>query len=156
MWLSRLVQPEPTRPPVPLTADGWRAFGAAVRAARRNQHEYVGTEHLLVGLAEAGPSPAAEALARAGITAEAICRQCSSDPGLGLIAGALPLTPTAERVLAAALRDAERGGAAEVGSLGLLLALARDESGVARELLARVVAAEAEPRATPSRGGKVI
>ena len=155
MWLPLLFRPEttqplaePTQPPVPLTEDGWRVFNAAVHAAHRNRHEYIGTEHLLVGITEAGPTPAAEALELAGITPMAIRQQCRFDPGLGLVTGALVFTPTTRRVFESALHDAEQSGAAQVGSLGLLLALAREEEGVAWELLASVVTAEADHSAT--------
>jgi ATP-dependent Clp protease ATP-binding subunit ClpA len=153
MWLLRLLRTEPTRPPVPLTGDGWLMFDAAVRVARRNRHKYVSTNHLLIGISEAGPTLAGEALERAGITSAAIRQHSRPDPGLGQANGPLPFTRTPGRVFAAALRDAERTGATEVNSLGLLLVLARDEDGVARELLARVVAAEAEPFAAPEPSG---
>jgi ATP-dependent Clp protease ATP-binding subunit ClpC len=142
MWFPRLLRPEPTQPPVTLTEDARQVFDAAVRAARRCKHEYVGTEHLLIGIIEGGPTPAAEALERAGIAADSIRQYFDSAPGLGQVPGALPFTPTAIRVLRTAQRSAKHAGATAVGSLDLLVALASDEEGLARELLARVVAAE--------------
>jgi hypothetical protein len=128
--------------PVPLTKDGREVFFAAIDAALRGGHEYIGTEHLLIGMASAGPSPALEALERAGISPEAIRRVCTSPPMTGKVVGILPLTPAVRRVFASALGDAKKIGDSQVDSLGLLLALARDETGVARELLAKLIGRE--------------
>ena len=151
MWLPQFFRPDPTRPPVRLTADGWQVFDAAVRVARRNRHEYVSTEHLLIGIVEAGSTPAGVALEQAGIAARAILQQWNSALGLGQVDGPLPLTPRAKMVFEAAQREVEKTGAA-VSSLGLLLALARETDGIARELMARAVAAAAEPGPEPDGG----
>ncbi len=135
MWLHRLFRSEPTRPPVPLAEDGRRVFVAAVRAARRDGYEYVSTTHQLIGVVEAGPSPALDVLHQAGITPAAVRGRCAVSPGLGQESGPLPLTPHAERVLAAAWRAAESRGAGGARALDLLIALARETEGEARQML---------------------
>jgi ATP-dependent Clp protease ATP-binding subunit ClpC len=118
-----------------LAEDGRRVFAAAVRAAQQGENEYIGTEHLLIGITTAGPTPALVALQRANINVEDVRHGCNSLAWPGKPAGQLPLTPALLRVFATALREAEERGEERVGSLTLLLALAREPTGVAREFL---------------------
>jgi ATP-dependent Clp protease ATP-binding subunit ClpC len=133
-----------------LTEDAFQVFAAAIRIARRNGQEYLGTDHLLLGITEAGPTPAGEALERAGITPAALWRQYAPSPGMGSVSGPLPVTPRARRVFEAALREANRRVVGEVDSLGLLVALSREADGIAYELLARVSATTVSAGRSPA------
>ena len=138
-WPFRLLHREPTRSPVPLAGDAARVFAAVVRLARRHGHECIGTDHLLLGLAEAGPRTVRTDLARLGATSAALRRRWDLAPGPGSSKPWEPLvlTPYAQRALATAWRAA--GQPVEgVGALDLQVALAREDESCARGLLAKV------------------
>jgi prophage maintenance system killer protein len=114
-----------------------RAVQLAQEQARLLNHNYVGTEHLLLGLLSEGEGVAAKALASLGISLEAVRAQVEELIGHGpsAPAGHIPFTPRAKKALALSLREALQLGHNYIGTEHLLLGLAREGEGVAAELL---------------------
>jgi hypothetical protein len=123
-----------------------KAIQLAYEEARRRRHDYVGTEHVLLGvLREGAAGPAL--LAAAGVEAEAVYRavEPALPPGNAAVTwDQLPLTPAAKRALEAARQEAAALGHPCVGPEDLLLGLLREaEGGAAQALLALGLTAEA-------------
>ena len=99
-------------------------------------HNYLGTEHLLLGLAQ-GDGLAARALARLGVDAAEVRDQVVESIGRGIEArpGDGPYTPRTKKVLELAVREAARLHCDYVGTEHLLLALVREGEGVAAQIL---------------------
>jgi prophage maintenance system killer protein len=114
-----------------------RAVQLAQEEARLLNHNYVGTEHLLLGLLREGEGVAAKALESLGISREAVRAQVEELIGHGesAPAGHLPFTPRAKKALELSLREALQLGHNYIGTEHLLLGLAREGEGVAAELL---------------------
>jgi ATP-dependent Clp protease ATP-binding subunit ClpC len=114
------------------------ALALAREEARLLAHPYVGTEHLLIGLAREERGVAARVLASLDLSAERLRESIVFIGGLG--AGDSPAddpvpTPRLERVLAAAEKEATRRQQSQVGTIHLLLALVREREGIAVMLL---------------------
>ena len=108
-------------------------------------HGYVGSEHLLLGLAREGQGVAARVLQGAGLESEAIRSCIARMVGVGA-AGALPsqgLTPRCKKIIELALAESARLGQSFVGTEHLLLGILREGDGVAVRLLS---ASGLEPR----------
>jgi ATP-dependent Clp protease ATP-binding subunit ClpA/prophage maintenance system killer protein len=105
--------------------------------ARRLRHNYIGTEHILLGLLRAGDGIAARALHTAGISREAARQQVLDIIGEGeqQPAGHIPFTPRAKKVLELALRESVSLGHMYIGSEHILLGLIREGSGLAAQIL---------------------
>ena len=105
--------------------------------ARRLQHNYIGTEHILLGLLRDGNGVAARALHALGITGEAARQQVLDIIGEGQQqpSGHIPFTPRAKKVLELALRESVRMGHMYIGSEHILLGLMREGSGLAAQML---------------------
>jgi prophage maintenance system killer protein len=114
-----------------------QAVQLAQQQARHLDHNYVGTEHLLLGLLDEGEGVAATALESFGISLEAVRAQVEELIGHGpsTPAAHIPFTPRAKKALALSLREALALGHNYVGTEHLLLGLAREGEGVAAELL---------------------
>jgi prophage maintenance system killer protein len=114
-----------------------RVVQLAQEEARLLNHNYVGTEHLLLGLLGEGEGVATKALASLGISLEAVRAQVEELIGHGQSApaGHLPFTPRAKKALELSLREALQLGHNYIGTEHLLLGLAREGEGVAAELL---------------------
>ena len=113
------------------------AVAAAQEAARALGHNYIGTEHLLLGLFAQPEGIAAKVLAGAGIDRAAveakvldIVGRCSDTPR-----GHIPFTPRAKQSLELALREALQLGHNYIGTEHILLGLLREEQGLAAETL---------------------
>lgn len=127
--------------PVPLDADGTRAWEAALAVAREDGSEYVGTDHLLLGMLDARGTRAEAVLAAAGVTAAAVRKAGRAIVPCGWggsVPYPLPLTPRAEACLSAAGAIAGAGGAEAADSHDLLQALCREPECVAAEVLVRI------------------
>ena len=112
----------------------------AQEEARMLQHNYIGTEHLLLGLIHEGEGVAAEALESLGIGLEAVRQQVEEIIGRGQHApsGHIPFTPRAKKVLELALREAIQLGHNYIGTEHILLGLIREGDGVAAQVLVRL------------------
>jgi ATP-dependent Clp protease ATP-binding subunit ClpC len=112
-----------------------RALGRARQQAQALKHNFVGTEHLLLGLIT-GTGPAAGALAHVGLSADGVHADVVRIVGPGEEAVSDPaFTPNAEKVLAAAQREARSHGDAAIGSEHLLLGLVDVRGSVAARIL---------------------
>jgi ATP-dependent Clp protease ATP-binding subunit ClpA len=117
-----------------------RAIVLAQEEARLLNHDYVGTEHLLLGLAHEGQGVAARALESLGISLEAVRAQVEAVLGRGERApsGHLPFTPRAKKVLELTLREALELGHDYIGTEHILLGLIREGEGVAAQVLVQL------------------
>ena len=106
--------------------------------ARRLNHNYIGTEHILLGLIREGEGVAAKALESLGISLEAVRQQVEEIIGRGQQApsGHIPFTPRAKKVLELSLREAQQLGHNYIGTEHILLGLIREGDGVAAQVLA--------------------
>lgn len=125
-----------------------RVVNAAQIEARRLEHNYVGTEQLLLGLIATRPSIAAQVLADLDITLEEAQEQVQAviGRGTGLSRAEIPFTPRSRRVLEQSLQEAERLGHSQVEPEHLLLAIVQDESGLAAQILERLGVERVEVR----------
>ena len=113
--------------------------------ARAFNHNYIGTEHILLGLMHEGEGVAAKALESVGISLDAVRQQVEEIIGQGQQApgGHIPFTPRAKKVLELSLREAVRLGYNYVGTEHILLGLIREsdeseEKGVAAQVLVKL------------------
>ena len=104
------------------------------------RHNYIGTEHLLLGLVHEEEGVAARALAMLHISLEAIRREVEGIIGEGeeFPAGHIPFTPRAKKVLELALREALQLGHNYIGTEHILLGLVREGEGVAAQVLEKL------------------
>jgi ATP-dependent Clp protease ATP-binding subunit ClpC len=106
--------------------------------ANRLQHDYIGTEHLLLGILRLGEGIAAEVLQRLEVDLEQIQQTIENmvkPTGGTLTVGEIPLTPRAKRVLELSVEEARFLGHNYVGTEHLLLGLIREGEGVAARVL---------------------
>lgn len=114
-----------------------RAVVLAQEEARLLQHDYIGTEHLLLGLIHEEESMAARALGALGLTLEGAQAEVERRIGKGSEAptGHIPFTPRAKKVLELSLRQALQLGHNYIGTEHILLGLLREGEGVAAQIL---------------------
>jgi ATP-dependent Clp protease ATP-binding subunit ClpA len=117
-----------------------RVVVLAQEEARMLNHNYIGTEHILLGLIHEGEGVAARALESLGISLETVRLQVEEIIGQGQQApsGHIPFTPRAKKVIELAGREAEDLGHNYIGTEHLLLGLIREGDGVAAHVLARL------------------
>ena len=103
-------------------------------------HNYIGTEHILLGLIGEGEGVAAKALESLGISLEAVRQEVEEIIGRGQQAppGHIAFTPRAKKVLELALREAQQLGHNYVGTEHILLGLIREGEGVAAQVLVKL------------------
>jgi hypothetical protein len=120
----------------------------AQSAAQRLCHNYIGTEHLLLGLFGEPEGIAARVLAGFGVTQQSIEGEVKKEIGVGnsAVGGDLPLTPRARKVLQRTQREARALGHIYVGTEHILLALTAEEDGLAAKFLATRGVHHAEAR----------
>ena len=108
--------------------------------ARMLNHNYIGTEHILLGLIHEGEGVAAKALEALGISLEAVREQVIEIIGEGQNAptGHIPFTPRAKKVLELSLREALQLGHNYIGTEHILLGLIREGEGVAAQVLTKL------------------
>jgi ATP-dependent Clp protease ATP-binding subunit ClpC len=106
--------------------------------ARELRHNYIGTEHLLLGLLRQRDGVAARVLTGLGVTLAPVRAEVAKIVGQGdaVTAGQIPFTPRAKKVLELGLREALSLGHNYIGSEHILLGIAREDDGVAARLLA--------------------
>jgi len=117
-----------------------RVVVLAQEEARMLNHNYIGTEHVLLGLVHEGEGVAAKALGALGIALEAVREQVEEIIGQGEQApgGHIPFTPRAKRVLELSLREALQLGHNYIGTEHILLGLIREGEGVAAQVLVKL------------------
>jgi len=103
-------------------------------------HNYIGTEHILLGLIHEGEGVAAKALESMNISLEAVRQQVEEIIGQGQAAptGHIPFTPRAKKVLELSLREALQLGHNYIGTEHILLGLIREGEGVAAQVLQKL------------------
>ncbi|MEN8113815.1 MAG: ATP-dependent Clp protease ATP-binding subunit [Actinomycetota bacterium] len=151
-----------------------RVVVLAQEEARLLNHNYIGTEHILLGLIHEGEGVAARALESMGISLESVRSQVVEIIGQGSQApsGHIPFTPRAKKVLELSLREALQLGHNYIGTEHILLGLIREGEGVAAQvlqqlgaelhkvrqtviqLLSGVQGEESAPSGHPSGGGR--
>ncbi len=108
--------------------------------ARMLDHNYIGTEHILLGLIHEGEGIAAKALESLGISLDAVREQVEDIIGRGQAAptGHIPFTPRAKKVLELSLREALQLNHSYIGTEHILLGLIREGEGVAAQVLIKL------------------
>ncbi len=114
-----------------------RVLSLAEQEAKSLKHNYVGTEHILLGLAKEGQGIAAEALKDMGISEKKVVDKIKSLIGIGQeeISGSIGLTPRSKKVLNLSMDEARRLGHNYIGTEHLLLGLIREGEGVAVRII---------------------
>ncbi len=112
----------------------------AQEEARLLHHNYIGTEHILLGLIHEGEGVAAKSLESLGISLEAVRNQVEEIIGQGgsSPSGHIPFTPRAKKVLELSLREALQLGHNYIGTEHILLGLIREGEGVAAQVLVKL------------------
>jgi ATP-dependent Clp protease ATP-binding subunit ClpC len=138
-------------PRIPVWEAGYKVFERFTDRARRVvvlaqeearllNHNYIGTEHILLGLIHEGEGVAAKALESLGISLEAVRSQVEEIIGQGgsSPSGHIPFTPRAKKVLELSLREALQLGHNYIGTEHILLGLIREGEGVAAQVLVKL------------------
>ena len=112
----------------------------AQEEARMLNHNYIGTEHILLGLIHEGEGVAAKALESMNVSLEGVREQVGEIIGRGQSApaGHIPFTPRAKKVLELSLREALQLGHNYIGTEHILLGLIREGDGVAAQVLQKL------------------
>jgi hypothetical protein len=121
-----------------------RVVVLAQEEARLLNHNYIGTEHILLGLVHEEQGVAARALTELGISLEAVRAQVVEIIGMGQRAptGHIPFTPRAKKVLELSLREALQFGHDYIGTEHILLGMIREGEGVAAQVLVKLGASQ--------------
>ncbi len=114
-----------------------RVLSLAQEEAQRFQHNYIGTEHLLLGLVREGEGVAAKVLHKLGVELEKVRDAVEYIIGHGdhIVLGEIGLTPRAKKVIELAVDEARRMNHHYIGTEHLLLGLVREGSGIAAGVL---------------------
>ncbi|MFT4124127.1 MAG: Clp protease N-terminal domain-containing protein, partial [Microbacteriaceae bacterium] len=117
-----------------------RVVVLAQEEAKMLNHNYIGTEHILLGLIHEGEGVAAKALESLGISLDAVREQVQDIIGQGQTqpTGHIPFTPRAKKVLELSLREALQLGHNYIGTEHILLGLIREGEGVAAQVLVKL------------------
>jgi len=110
----------------------------AKEEAKRFNHDYIGTEHLLLGLIREGEGVAAAVLASLGLSSDQIRFEVEKlvKPGPAtIVSGDIPFTPKAKKVIELAMEEARQLGHNYIGTEHLLLGLVKEGEGVASQVL---------------------
>ena len=125
-----------------------RVVVLAQEEARMLNHNYIGTEHLLLGLIHEGEGIGARALESLGVTLNAVREQVQSivGPSPQAPSGHIPFTPRAKKVLELSMREAIQLNHGYIGTEHILLGMVRASEGVANQVLSKVGVQGAEVR----------
>ena len=117
-----------------------RVVVLAQEEARLLKHNYIGTEHIQLGLLREGDGVAARALEAVGIRLDAVRHEVKEiiGKGEGQSVGHIPFTPRAKKVLELSLREALQLGHNYIGTEHILLGLIREGEGVAAQVLVKL------------------
>ena len=127
-----------------------RVVVLAQEEARKLNHNYIGTEHLLLGLIQEGEGHAAKALEELNISIDNVRTEVVEIIGEGQQSpsGHIPFTPRAKKVLELSLREALQLGHNYIGTEHILLGLIREGEGVAAQVLKKLGAELSQVRQT--------
>jgi ATP-dependent Clp protease ATP-binding subunit ClpC len=122
-----------------------RVVVLAQEEARMLDHNYIGTEHILLGLIHEGDGVAARAIVSLGLTLQMARDQVTEIIGVGkqTPTGHIPFTPRAKKVLELSLRESLTQQKDYIGTEHILLGLIREADGVGAQVLARTAPLEA-------------
>jgi ATP-dependent Clp protease ATP-binding subunit ClpC len=115
-----------------------KVMGLARQEAQRFNHDYIGTEHVLLGLVQEGSGVAASVLKNLDIDLKKIRHEVEKLVSNGttmVTMGQLPFTPRAKKVLELSLEEASNLGHTSIGTEHLLLGLIRENEGIAAQVL---------------------
>jgi len=115
-----------------------KVMALARKEAQRFNHDFIGTEHILLGLIQEGSGVAANVLKTLGVEIEKIRREIEKNVQSGpsmVTMGQLPFTPRAKKVLELSMEEAQELGHNYIGTEHLLLGLIRENDGVAAQVL---------------------
>src|SRR6266581_2236416 len=114
-----------------------KVLGLAQEEAQRFQHNYIGTEHLLLGLIREGEGVAAKVLSNLGVELNQVREAVEAMIGRGdrIVLGEIGLTPRAKKVIELAVDEAHRLNHDYIGTEHLLLGLVREGEGIAAGVL---------------------
>ena len=115
-----------------------QVLALARREADRFRHNFVGTEHLLLGLIKLGQGVAVNVLQKLGLDLETVRLEVEKQVGTGpeqKMLGNIPYTPRVKKVLALAQKEARALNHTYVGTEHILLGLLREGDGVAARVL---------------------
>ena len=115
-----------------------QVLSLARKEAERLHHNYIGTEHILLGIIKLGQSVAANVLEKMGVNLETVRSHVEEHIGPGpdsSPAGNIPYTPRVKKVLNLAVKEAHALGHSYVGTEHILLGLLREGDGVAAKVL---------------------
>ena len=117
-----------------------RVIVLAQEEARALQHNYIGTEHILLGLIREGEGVAAKALSLKGVDLDGTRKQIEEMIGKGAVSpeGHIPFTPHAKQVLELSLREALQLGHSYIGTEHILLGLIREGEGIGTQVLIKM------------------
>jgi len=143
-----------------------QVLALARKEADRFNHNYVGTEHLLLGLIKLGQGVAVNVLQKMGLELETVRMEVEKQIGTGpetKMVGNIPYTPRVKKVLALAQKEAKQLNHNYVGTEHILLGLLREGEGAAARILKSLdvdiercrneILRELDPSFTPSEGG---
>src|SRR5580693_6604009 len=143
-----------------------QVLALARKEADRFNHNYVGTEHLLLGLIKLGQGVAVNVLQKMGLDLETVRMEVEKQIGTGpetKMVGNIPYTPRVKKVLALAQKEAKQLNHNYVGTEHILLGLLREGEGAAARILKSLdvdiercrneILKELDPNFTPSEGG---
>lgn len=118
-----------------------RVILVAEEEAKRLNHDYVGTEHVLLGMIAIGEGVAVQVLSNLGVDLRMIRPEIEKIVGHGdhiMLLDNIPFTPRAKKVLEFAVQEAVDLGYSHVGTEHLLLGLIREEEGMAAQVLSNL------------------
>ena len=141
-WLKtfwqQMLAPEPESRLANFTPMAQQVLTLAREEAQRLNHNFIGTEHLLLGLVKLGKGVAEKVLMSMGITPEEVGREVEKWVGKGpdeKVSGTIPYTPRVKLALALAAKEAKKLNHTYVGTEHILLGLIREGDGVAGRVL---------------------
>src|SRR6266516_3488118 len=115
-----------------------QALALARKEADRFNHNFVGTEHVLLGLIKLGQGVAVNVIQKLGLDLETVRMEVEKQVGIGpdqKMIGNIPYTPRVKKVLALAVKEAKTLNHSDVGTEHILLGLLREGDGVAARVL---------------------
>ena len=110
----------------------------AQEEAKRLNHDYVGTEHILLGLAAIDGTVSHKILTQLGVSFRKVRQEIEKMVGIGdtiMLLGEIPFTPRAKKVLEFSVEESQMLGTEHIGTEHILLGLVREEEGMANKIL---------------------